>query len=107
MGTSFVREKYQATYSLVAQSDDEVLIDVKYQFDLKNISTTNQPYEPRIELEKHDHPKILELRCDQKEVHFLKLAPPGGTIGMESPTVPGVIVAVGERIDLVSCPRNK
>jgi hypothetical protein len=101
MGTPLIREKYQTLYTLMPQSDKHVVLDVKYQFELKNVSTTIKSYEPRIELEKHDNPRILELRCDQKDVQFLKIAPAGGTIGVESSSVPGVIVAVGETIDLL------
>ena len=101
MGTSFIRENYQATYTLPPVSDDQEILDVRYQFDLKNVTTGPKPYQPRLELEKHDKPVILELRCDGKDEHFRKIAAVSGTIGTESSTVPGVIEAVGERIDLL------
>jgi hypothetical protein len=101
MGTSLIRERYQATFKLIPQPQGEVLIDVRYQFDLKNISLTNKAYTPKVQLEKHDHPKIFELRCDEKDRNFQKLADSDGTIGAEMSDVPGVIEAVGENIDLV------
>src|SRR5690348_2466318 len=101
MATSFIRENYQATYTLTPASGDQVILDVRYQFDLKNVTTAPKDYVPRLELEKHDNPVILELRCDGADKHFQKIASAGGTIGVESSTVPGVIEAIGEQINLL------
>ena len=56
---------------------------------------------PKLQLERHDNPVIVELRCDEKEKQFQKLAAPGKTIGVESAEVPGVIEATGDMIDLL------
>jgi hypothetical protein len=102
MGTYLIRKNYQVVYTLTPESDNQMLLDVRYSFLLQNISTvTISSYEPRVETEKHDNPRILELRCDEKDSHFWKVADAGGTIGTESSTVPGVIVGIGEKIDLV------
>ena len=101
MGTSLIREHYNATYTLIPLSPDQILLDVRYQFDLKNVSlNTIKSYTPRIELEKHDNPLVVELRCDEKDAQFRKVAAAGETIGAESSTVPGVIEAIGKAIDL-------
>jgi len=102
MGTSLIRKNYQVLYTLVALPDDQILLDVRYSYLLLNISTLTIPsYVPRIEMEKHDKPRVLELRCDEKLSHFQKVAATDGTIGTESSTVPGMIEAIGQPIDLL------
>jgi len=77
-----------------------MLLDVKYSFLVENVSTSETHYTPQFQGEKHDKPKILELRCDEKDTRFRKVAGSSGTIGEESTKVPGVIEAIGPEIVL-------
>ncbi len=101
MGTSLIRRNYQVIYTLTAISNDQMLLDVKYSFLVENVSTSETPYTPKFQGEKHDKPKILELRCDEKNTRFRKVAGSSGTIGEESTKVPGVIEAIGPEISLI------
>lgn len=100
MGTSLIRRNYQVTYTLSATANDQMLLDVKYSFLVENVSTDEVDYTPKFQGEKHDKPRILELRCDGKDIRFRKAAESGGTIGEESTKTPGVIEAVGPEISL-------
>lgn len=98
MGTSLIRRNYQVTYTLTPLPSDQMLLDVKYSFLAENVSIEAVRYTPKFQAEKHDKPKILELRCDEKDTRFRKVAGSSGTIGEESTKVPGVIEAIGPEI---------
>ena len=62
MGTPLIREHYQVFYTITPIADNQIVLDVRYQFDLKNITTsTYQAAEKRSLTCKFFSP--MALRC--------------------------------------------
>jgi hypothetical protein len=108
MGTVFIRRNWQIAYTLtpIESDSDEVIIDVRYRFELENISNTVQTYRQRIQAEKYLNPIVLEMRCDDPESSFCCSATLGGSLGRDQEGVPGLIEASSPEIKIKPSRRN-
>ena len=104
MGTSLIRRNWHIAYTLtpVEGVKDEVLIDVRYTFELENVTNTVQHYTHRVQVEKYQDPRVVELRCDDPESKFRLVAKPGESLGKDQEGEPGIIEAHGPTIDVQS-----
>jgi len=109
MGTVFIRRNWQIAYTLTpTESDsDQVIVDVRYRFELENISNTVQTYRQRIQSEKYLNPIILEMRCDDPENGYCRsVTAPGESLGRDQEGVPGIIEASSPEIKIKPSGRN-
>ena len=101
MGTALIRRNWQIAYTLdPLPLSDEVIIDVRYTFELENVSNTIQYYEQGFQAEKHLNPLMLEMRCDDPANKFRLVAESGKSLGKDQVGVPGVIQALAPKIPI-------
>ena len=86
-----IRRDWNIEYTLSPEQNGEVTIDVKYRFQLENVTNRTVEYLPMIQAEKYLNPTIVELRCDDAINHFRLIAKDGESLGTESRTVRGLI----------------
>ncbi len=99
MGAALIRRNWRIEYTLTpVDGVDEVLINVRYEFELENVSNTVQYYEQGFQGEKHQNPVVLEMRCDDPETQFRVVAGPAESLGKDQVGVPGVIQALAPKI---------
>jgi len=102
MGTALIRRNWQIAYTLdPLPLTDEVIIDVRYTFELENVSNTVQYYEQGFQAEKHLNPLMLEMRCDDPVNKFRLVAESGKSLGKDQPGVPGLIQALAPKIPIL------
>jgi hypothetical protein len=95
-----IRRDWRIDYTLTPEKGGEVTVDVRYSFQVENVTNRTVKYLPMIQVEKHLNPTIVELRCDDETSHFRLIAKEGESLGKESDTVPGLIELRYKEIDI-------
>lgn len=100
--THLLRRDWEIRYIFSKNPDPQKInIRVESQFKLQNLSATPQPYQQKLQLEKHDNPRIISLACDSTEANARYVLPKtGAALAKEDETDPGVIVATGRKITI-------